>query len=91
MDINAKTTKLRPMSQILKKRSVSLHKHRTSVALEPIFWDVIDAETARKGQAMAQFLMNMDERRIAEGYNGGLASYLRVWVACELKARAEKS
>ena len=79
------------MSQVLKKRSVSLYKHRTSVALEPIFWDVIDAEIAQRGQAMARFLMDMDERRIAERYNGSLASYLRVWVATELKSRSPQN
>lgn len=74
------------MASILHKRSVSLHKHRTSVALEPIFWDVIDAEITRRKQPFAQFLMDMDERRIAERYNGSLASFLRVWVVKHLSA-----
>lgn len=63
------------------KRSVSLYAHATSVALEPEFWAVIDAHLeAQESLSFAQFIANQDDARMAEGYDGGLSSYLRVWV-----------
>ncbi len=61
------------------KRSLSLHGHRTSLALEPEFWAVIDAEVARSPHSFAGFICAMDDARIAGGATQNLASYLRVW------------
>ena len=59
------------------KRSITLHGHRTSVALETEFWAVIDA--AAKDQSLASLIMYIDDRRIHEKSRLGLAAYLRVW------------
>jgi len=68
------------------KRSVSLHGHATSVALEAEFWAVIDAHIESRGESLAGFLAAMDDARVAEKYEGGLAGYLRVWVIRTLQA-----
>jgi predicted DNA-binding ribbon-helix-helix protein len=47
----------------LKKRSFSLSKHRTSVALEDEFWAVLEAETARNGQSLAGLVAEIDKTR----------------------------
>lgn len=47
----------------LKKRSFSLSGHRTSVALEPEFWRVLEAEAARGGQSLAAFVSRIDAAR----------------------------
>lgn len=47
----------------LKKRSVSLSGHATSVALEPEFWAVLDAVAAELGLARAALMKGIDERR----------------------------
>lgn len=61
------------------KRSVSLHGHATSVALEAEFWVIIDLYINSKNLSLAGFLAAMDDARVAEKYDGGLAGYLRVW------------
>ena len=58
----------------LKKRSFSLSGHRTSVALEPEFWVVLEAEAARAGQSLAGFVGAIDARRASRS----LASALRL-------------
>ena len=48
---------------MLKKRSVVLSGHATSVALEPEFWAVLDAFAGARGQSHAGFLAWVDETR----------------------------
>ncbi len=58
----------------LVKRSVSLDGHRTSVALEPPFWAVLDAMAQTRGQSLAALVAAVD----AERGERPLASALRV-------------
>lgn len=62
------------------KRSLSIHGHRTSLALEAEFWEVIDTAVARNGKSFARFIRDLDDQRTQSGINQNLASYLRVWV-----------
>lgn len=61
------------------KRSLTLHGHRTSVALEPPFWSVIETEAFRQDMSLAGLLTKIDDQRVAEKSRLGLAAYLRVW------------
>jgi predicted DNA-binding ribbon-helix-helix protein len=47
----------------LKKRSFSLSRHRTSVALEAEFWAVLDKEAARRGKSLASVVAEIDAAR----------------------------
>lgn len=47
----------------LEKRSLTIQGHRTSVALEPAFWAVLDAEAARQGMATSALVAAIDEVR----------------------------
>ena len=69
------------------KRSLSLHGHKTSVALEPEFWDVVDEVAGREGCSMASLVQRIDDQRLADGLEIGLASYIRVWCVRELRSR----
>ena len=62
------------------KRSLSIHGHRTSLALEAEFWAVIDAAVEQSGKSFARFIRDLDDIRTANGTEQNLASYLRVWV-----------
>ena len=62
------------------KRSLSIHGHRTSLALEPEFWDVIDLAVEQSGKSFARFIRDLDDKRTQNGTQQNLASYLRVWV-----------
>lgn len=48
---------------MLKKRSVVLAGHATSVALEPEFWAVLDRMAAARGLSHAGFLTWVDQTR----------------------------
>jgi predicted DNA-binding ribbon-helix-helix protein len=48
---------------MLKKRSVTLSGHATSVALEVEFWTVLDAIAAETGLSQAGLMKRIDERR----------------------------
>jgi predicted DNA-binding ribbon-helix-helix protein len=47
----------------LKKRSFSVAGHRTSVALEPEFWAVLDADAAKSRQSLAGLVASIDAAR----------------------------
>jgi predicted DNA-binding ribbon-helix-helix protein len=47
----------------LKKRSFSVAGHRTSVALEPEFWAVLDADAAKSQQSVAGLVASIDAQR----------------------------
>ena len=51
----------------MKKRSISLYGHQTSVALESEFWAVIDAAVAEKNQSFASFIRDRDDERMEGG------------------------
>lgn len=62
------------MSKLV-KRSFSLAGHRTSVALEPEFWAVLDHLAVRRNMTLAGLVAALDGARQAET---SLASVLRV-------------
>jgi predicted DNA-binding ribbon-helix-helix protein len=47
----------------LRKRSFTLARHRTSVALEEEFWAVLDTEAARDGLSLAALVAAIDAVR----------------------------
>ena len=47
----------------LKKRSFSVAGHRTSVALEPEFWAVLDVDAAKSQQSLAGLVASIDAAR----------------------------
>jgi len=59
----------------LAKRSFSLAGHRTSVALEPTFWDALIALAQQRGQTLSRLVAEVDAGRPADS---PLASALRV-------------
>ena len=71
------------------KRSLSLHGHRTSVALEPEFWAVVDEVATARSRSLAGLIADIDDQRLDDGLKIGLASYIRVWCIRELRARLD--
>lgn len=47
----------------LKKRSVLLTGHATSIALEPEFWVVLDAMAQARGSSLAALIVSIDKAR----------------------------
>ena len=66
----------------LLKRSISLSGHRTSLSLEPEFWDVLDRHAEQHAISLAGLIGEIDEQRGVEP----LASSVRVWVLRQVQA-----
>jgi len=47
----------------LRKRSVLLSGHATSIALEPEFWRVLDAMARARTQSLAALIVSIDRAR----------------------------
>jgi predicted DNA-binding ribbon-helix-helix protein len=69
---------------VLKKRSFSLSRHRTSVALEDEFWVVLDGEAERQGKSLAALVTEADAGRGTRP----LASALRLLVLAVVRGQA---
>ena len=66
----------------MKKRSINIAGHSTSVALEPEFWAELEAIAAQGDISMAKLIEEIDNSR--ETTN--LASALRLYVLKHLKS-----
>jgi len=71
---------------VLIKRSFSIAGHRTSVALEPEFWDALEQCARRRGEPLAALVLAVDAERVPER---PLASALRVRALQEAGKPAE--
>ena len=47
----------------LRKRSLNLSGHATSLALEPAFWEALEAMAAAKSQSLAGLVGEIDDGR----------------------------
>jgi len=48
---------------VLQKKSFTLSRHRTSVALEAEFWAVLEREATRVGSSLSAFVAEIDAGR----------------------------
>jgi predicted DNA-binding ribbon-helix-helix protein len=67
------------------KHSLTLHGHRTSVSLEPEFWDAFRAIAESEGVPLNQLAARIDDARQGDA---GLASAIRVFVLEHYRAPA---
>jgi predicted DNA-binding ribbon-helix-helix protein len=58
-----------------RKYSLTIQGHRTSLTLEPVFWDALKAAAAAEGKPLAALVAEIDEARTT-----GLSSAIRVWL-----------
>jgi len=65
---------------IIKKRSVLIAGHRTSVSIESIFWDSLKAIAFEQKISINKLITRIDEHRL-----GNLSSAIRVYVMKNLK------
>ncbi|EHI47797.1 hypothetical protein HIMB100_00013710 [SAR116 cluster alpha proteobacterium HIMB100] len=64
----------------MRRYSLSLHGHRTSVSLEPEFWAALNMLAAQQGLSTAGLVQQIDDQRITKSAKGGLSSAIRVYV-----------
>lgn len=63
------------MPTTVKKRSVMVGGHRTSISLERAFWDALRELADRDGKTINRMVSEIDE-----GRDGNLSSAIRVYV-----------
>ncbi|MFH1158571.1 MAG: ribbon-helix-helix domain-containing protein [Pseudomonadota bacterium] len=66
----------------VRKRSVTVEGHRTSVTLEEPFWDSLKEIAAAKGLSVNALIAEIDRRQ-----PGNLSSALRMFVLAHYKAK----
>lgn len=65
----------------MKKRSIVIAGHATSVSLEGEFWDELKSLAEKRGVSLNQLVAEIDA-----GRQGNLSSAIRVFVLTEIKA-----
>lgn len=71
-------------TRLLEKRSVSIAGHRTSVALEPEFWNILATEARRQNLSFAALVAVIDRDRGKRP----LASALRLHALAAVQAKS---
>lgn len=67
----------------MQKRSLTISGHRTSIALEPEFWEAAEALALARGLPLATLIREIDEAREAPN----LSSAVRVAILKSLQDR----
>ncbi len=62
------------------KRSVEIAGHKTSISLEPLFWELLRAAAAKEGIPLNALVARIDAERIAAQRPPGLAGAIRLWL-----------
>lgn len=66
------------------KRSVEIAGHKTSISLEPMFWDMLRAAAADDGVPVNALVARIDADRIRVEVPPGLAGAIRLWLVARL-------
>jgi predicted DNA-binding ribbon-helix-helix protein len=69
------------------KRSVEIAGHKTSISLEPFFWDLLREAAAREGVPLNALVARIDEERIRAAAPPGLAGAIRLWLAARARGQ----
>lgn len=62
------------------KRSVQIAGHKTSISLEPLFWDMLLSAAEARGVPINALVGQIDAERIKSPTPPGLAGAIRVWL-----------
>ncbi|HCT26348.1 MAG TPA: aryl-sulfate sulfotransferase [Stenotrophomonas sp.] len=62
------------------KRSVEIAGHKTSISLEPVFWDMLRAAATEAGVPINALVARIDAERLEAEVPPGLAGAIRVWL-----------
>jgi predicted DNA-binding ribbon-helix-helix protein len=65
------------------KRSVEIAGHKTSISLEPVFWDMLKAAAAAEGVPLNALVARIDAERLEVDRPPGLAGAVRVWLVSQ--------
>lgn len=63
------------------KRSVEIAGHKTSISLEPLFWERLRQAAEQEGVPLNALIARIDAERIQAETPPGLAGAIRLWLA----------
>ena len=66
------------------KRSVEIAGHKTSISLEPLFWDLLKGAAQAEGLPINALVARIDAERLEADMPPGLAGAIRLWLAARL-------
>lgn len=72
----------------MRKRSITIDGHRTSISLEDAFWNELAAVALERGLSLNALVSEIDHAR---GTTGNLSSALRLHVLDVLRRRARSA
>jgi len=64
----------------IRKRSVRIARHQTSISLEAAFWEALKQIADDRDASINQLITEIDVARPADGSAGNLSSAIRVFV-----------
>ena len=70
-----------------RKRSVEIAGHKTSISLEPLFWELLNQAANAEGLPISALVARIDSERIKAPVPPGLASAIRLWLVGWLARR----
>ena len=73
---------------MIRKRSIKIAGHKTSVSLEEEFWDALNAIAEAEKVSLSTLVERIDAARANRASAGGLSSALRLHVLERLRSRA---
>lgn len=73
------------------KRSVEIAGHKTSISLEPLFWDMLHEAAARADLPLNALVARIDAERIKAELAPGLATAIRLWLVADLRRQRDRA
>ncbi len=68
------------------KRSIEIAGHKTSISLEPVFWEMLVSAAQIENVPINAVVARIDAERIQAETPPGLASAIRVWLVSRYAA-----
>ena len=69
------------------KRSIESAGHKTSISLEPLFWELLKQAAQAEALPINALVARIDAERIQAPIPPGLAGAVRIWLVAWLAAR----
>lgn len=63
----------------MRKRSLSIAGHRTSIALEPQFWDALETIAAERDISLPTLIAEIDEQREDTNLSSSIRVAVLIW------------
>lgn len=67
------------------KHSVEIAGHKTSISLEPLFWNLLHEAARQDDLPLNALIARIDAERIEAGQPPGLAGAIRLWLVARLR------